>query len=262
MGVRHERPPEPALRLDRTAEPPRAAVLLLHGGRADGVEPPPVWNPPGARMRPFARAIARATAEHDIVLGTVRYRHRGWNGTRADAAHDALRALDELEFLTGPVPVVLVGHSMGGRAALRAASHPLVEAVVGLAPWCPEGEPVEHLADRRVVLVHGDRDRVTDPEDSWELAARARAAGAESCALRIPGGDHAMLRGARAWHALTTRLVTGLLRLGPLPPTVADSFDDLGPIDVRTPEGDRTPGGNRTSEGDRTPEGERPPLAG
>ncbi|WP_438949092.1 LLM class flavin-dependent oxidoreductase, partial [Streptomyces harbinensis] len=35
----------------------------------------------------------------------------------------------------GPVPVVLVGHSMGGRAALRAAGHPAVTGVVALAPW-------------------------------------------------------------------------------------------------------------------------------
>ena len=232
-----ERLPAAALRLDRAAEPPRAAVVLLHGGRADALEPPPQLNLPGARMRPFARAIARATIDGDVVLGAVRYRHRGWNGVRADAAQDALRALDELALLTGPVPVVLVGHSMGGRAALHAASHPLVEAVVGLAAWCPEGEPVEHLAGKRIVLVHGDRDRVTDPRGSWELAARARAAGAESCALRMPGGDHAMLRRAGAWHALTTRLVTGLLRLGPLPPTVAARFDDLGPSDVPSLDG-------------------------
>ncbi|WRQ78870.1 alpha/beta fold hydrolase [Streptomyces sp. MUM 178J] len=232
---RHGRQPDRSLLLDRAAAPPKAAVLLLHGGCADSLEPPPAWNLPGVRMRPFGRAVARATTDHDVVLGRVRYRCRGWNGDRADAARDALQALEELAFLAGPVPVVLVGHSMGGRAALRAAGHPAVEAVVGLAPWCPDGEPVEHLAGRRIVLVHGDRDRVTDPRGSWDLAARARAAGAETCALRIPGGDHAMLRHAWVWHTLTTRLVTGLLRLGPLPATVADSFDDLGPGDVRRP---------------------------
>ncbi|MFI1399782.1 alpha/beta hydrolase [Streptomyces sp. NPDC020681] len=226
-GVRPEPSPAPALRLDRAAEPPSAAVLLLHGGRADGLEPPPTWNPPGARLRPIARSVARATTEHDVVLGRVRYRCRGWNGTRADAASDALRALDELAFLTGPVPVVLVGHSMGGRAALRAAAHPLVEAVVGLAPWCPEGEPVDHLAGKRIVLVHGDRDRVTDPRGSRALSERARAVGAQSCWLRMPGGDHAMLRRAVAWHALTTRLVTGLLGVAALPPAVTESFGDL-----------------------------------
>ncbi|MFF0447807.1 alpha/beta fold hydrolase [Streptomyces sp. NPDC004609] len=175
-------------------------------------------------MRPFGRAIARATDGAEVLLGSVRYRRRGWNGDRADAAADALRALDELTLLTGPVPVVLVGHSMGGRAALRAAAHPLVEAVIGLAPWCPGGEPVEHLAGKRIVLVHGDADRVTDPDASWALADRARHAGARVCGLRMPGGDHAMLRRAPVWHRLTADLVTGLLGLGPLPPGVRERF--------------------------------------
>ncbi|WP_328401958.1 alpha/beta hydrolase [Streptomyces sp. NBC_00390] len=234
MTPRRTRRQEPApaapltLSIDRTAQPPRAAVLLLHGGRADGLEPPSGLNLPGVRMHPFARAVARATAGHDIVLGRVRYGHRGWNGTRADAGRDALSALDELALLTGPVPTLLVGHSMGGRAALHAGGHPLVTGVVGLAPWCPEGEPVDHLADRRVVLLHGDRDRVTDPQETWAFATRARAAGAEVCALRMAGGDHAMLRRAGEWHSLTTRVVTGLLGLGPLPPVIARSFEGAG----------------------------------
>ncbi|MEV6649614.1 alpha/beta fold hydrolase [Streptomyces sp. NPDC051219] len=229
-------PPGSALVVERSAEQPRAAVVLLHGGRADALEPPRRWNLPGVRMRPFVRAIARVTANDGVVLAQVRYRHRGWNGVRDDAAQDARRALGVLTRLAGPVPVVLVGHSMGGRAALRVAGHPHVRAVVGLAPWCPPGEPVEHLAGRRVVLVHGDRDRVTDPCDSWAFEERARAAGAESCALRMPGGDHAMLRGAGEWHALTTRIVTGLLQLGPLPPEVAERFADAAPGPTRPAE--------------------------
>lgn len=51
-----DRVPLPALRLDRSAEPATAAVLLLHGGRADAVEPPPALNLPGARMRQIGRA--------------------------------------------------------------------------------------------------------------------------------------------------------------------------------------------------------------
>nr|WP_221476698.1 alpha/beta fold hydrolase [Streptomyces zagrosensis] len=206
------------------ATPPRAVVLLLHGGREDGLEPPPALNLPSARMLPFARAIARDTAGHAVVLGSVRYRHRGWNGERDDAAQDAQRALDELSELHGPVPVVLVGHSMGGRAALRAAVHPHVRSVVGLAPWCPDGEPVAHLAGKRVVLLHGGRDRVTAPSGSQNLAARAREAGAEACTLLLPDGDHAMLRRAAAWHALTTQVVSGLLGLAPLPPLVASAL--------------------------------------
>lgn len=218
--------PRPALVLRAPVPEPACAVLLLHGGRVDALEAPPPWNAPGARMRPFARALARATEGGGVVLGTVRYRHRGWNGPRCDPARDALRALDELTLVTGPVPVVLVGHSMGGRAALRAARHPQVAGVVGLAPWCPAGEPVGQLRGRRVVLLHGDRDRRTDPRASAEFAARARAAGADARMLPMPGGDHAMLHRAGEWHALTTRLVTGLLGLTPLPPEL------VGPPDV------------------------------
>lgn len=211
---------QPALLLDRTVARPRAAVLLLHGGRADGEEPPPRLNLPGARLRPFTRAVLRATEGQDVLVGRVRYRYRGWNGSRADAARDARRALDELALLAGSVPVVLVGHSMGARAALSAAGHDLVSGVVGLAPWCPPDEPVDSLTGRRVVLLHGERDRVTDPRGSVALVARARAVGAEAGAVLLAHGDHAMLRRAGVWHALATSCVTALLGLGPFPDVV------------------------------------------
>ncbi|MFJ4879089.1 alpha/beta fold hydrolase [Streptomyces sp. NPDC088745] len=203
---------------------PEAAVLLLHGGRADGLEPPPALNLPGRRLIPFGRAIARAAGAHPLALRTAVYRHRGWNGARADPVHDALRALDALTDALGPVPVVLVGHSMGGRAALRVAGHPQVTGVVGLAPWCPPGEPVDHLADRDVVLLHGDRDRTTSPRDTRELAARARRAGARTCVITVEGGDHAMLRRAGEWHTTTATLTTGLLGLSPLPAPVSEAL--------------------------------------
>jgi acetyl esterase/lipase len=72
-----------------------------------------------------------------------------------------------------------------------------------------------------VVLLHGLRDRTTDPDGSRALALEARAAGAEAAWLPVPGGDHAMLRHAPTWHSLTARSVAGLLGLGPLPPEVA-----------------------------------------
>ncbi|WP_420712490.1 alpha/beta hydrolase, partial [Streptomyces sp. SPB78] len=83
-------------------------------------------------------------------------------------------ALDALAARDGDRPVVLLGHSMGGRAALRAAGHPTVRGIVALAPWCPEGEPVAQLAGRELVILHGDQDRVTSPDASWRLLARAR----------------------------------------------------------------------------------------
>ncbi|MFJ3510240.1 hypothetical protein [Streptomyces luteogriseus] len=46
---------------------------------------------------------------------------------------DTLEALEALARLAGPVPIVFVCHSMGGGAALRAAGHPQVRALLALA---------------------------------------------------------------------------------------------------------------------------------
>lgn len=208
-----------------TARPPDAAVLLLHGGRETGTGPPrpgPL-NLPAVRMRPFAAALRRALPP-DVLVRAVRYGYRGWNGPRADPMHDAVRALDDLRRTAGQVPVLLLGHSMGARAALGAAGHPLVRGVVGLAPWCPDGDPVAQLAGRDVVLVHSTADRITSPAASRAYTARARAAGARSCLVTVRGSDHAMLRRAAAWHRLTASLVTGLMELGPLPAPVAGAL--------------------------------------
>ncbi|MEV8036042.1 alpha/beta fold hydrolase [Streptomyces sp. NPDC086182] len=201
--------PRRATRQD--AGPTRAAVLILHGGTVDSKAPSRPWNVAGVRMRPFVRAVARALPDEGTFVAQVRYRHRGWNGADADPVADALRALAELAALVGEVPVVLVGHSMGGRAALRAAVAPQVRAVVALAPWCPEGEPVAHLRGKRVIVLHGDRDRVTDPAESFALVRRAAEAGSSASAVRVEGGDHAMLRRARIWHRATGETVAGLV---------------------------------------------------
>ncbi|MEV4947331.1 alpha/beta hydrolase [Streptomyces sp. NPDC053755] len=190
---------------------PTAAVLLLHGGRSDGLEPPPLLDLPALRMRPFARAVVRATRGRDVLVAEVRYRHRGWNGTRCDAAADATAALTRLREHAGAVPVILVGHSMGGRAALRAARDPLVRGVVALAPWCPPGEPVEHLAGRRLFLLHDESDRITSASESWHFVRRARTAGADAVGIPMPRGGHAMLRTAGAWHRRTAELTAAML---------------------------------------------------
>jgi pimeloyl-ACP methyl ester carboxylesterase len=204
------------------AGPARAAVLILHGGTADSTDPSRPWHAARVRMRPFVRAVTRALPGEDVFVGQVRFRHRGWNGTDADPVTDVRRALGELADLVGEVPVVLVGHSMGGRAALSAAAAPQVRAVVALAPWCPEGEPVAHLRDKRVIVLHGDRDRVTDPAASFALVRRAEDAGSAASAVRVEGGDHAMLRRARTWHRATASTVAELVNrfgtgLGPFP---------------------------------------------
>lgn len=106
---------------------------------------------------------------------------------------------------------MLVGHSMGGRAALRVAGDPMVLGVVTLAPWCPPGEPVAHLAGRAIYLLHDEADRITSASESWEFVRRARAVGADAIGIPMRRGGHAMLRGASGWKRRTIQLVAELL---------------------------------------------------
>ena len=132
---------EPHLELPERTVPPRAAILVLHGGKAESRAPVDPHQLTVRRMQPFARDLA--ALGDDLVVGQLRYRVRGWNGTGDDALADVAYALDAIDARFGAVPVVLVGHSMGGRAALRAAAHPSVRGVVALAPWLPGEEPVD-----------------------------------------------------------------------------------------------------------------------
>ncbi|WP_441248494.1 alpha/beta fold hydrolase [Kitasatospora sp. McL0602] len=217
-----------ALRWRVRPEAPVAAVLLLHGGQETDERRPGPVNLPGLRMSGFVRAVARETAGAQIAVGVVRYRHRGWNGSRADAARDAAAALNDLAEELGPVPTVLIGHSMGGRAALRAAGNPCVTGVVALAPWCPDGDPSAQLDGRTLLTLHSDHDSVTDPGATRRFAARARAAGAHVAGYTVHNSDHALLRRSRDWHRATAHLTAGLLGLRPLPPEVTTALA-LGP---------------------------------
>jgi pimeloyl-ACP methyl ester carboxylesterase len=172
-------------------------VVVVHGGQSLSTEPTSALQLSVLRMIPLAGAIRRAVRGSGVVVCRPRLRLRGWNGEDTSPVHDLDELLDELSGRFGPVPVVLVGHSMGARAALRVAGHPLVSAAAGLAPWLPAGEPVAQLAGRRILLVHGRADKVTKPSDTWAYAERARSV-TQVETIELPNGDHAMLRGDRA----------------------------------------------------------------
>lgn len=144
-------------------------------------------------------------ANRAVPVVTLRYRYRGWNdsdGTRTpDSVRDAFTALKLIERRLGPVPVILIGHSLGGRTAVRVADYRTVCAVAALAPWLPLGEPVATLAGRSVLIAHGRRDRVTDIEHSIAFATRAVDV-ADAVYLRLLDDGHSMLRAASAWHRL------------------------------------------------------------
>lgn len=146
-------------------------------------------------------------------MATLRYRCRGWNGEEASPVVDARWALHDIHERYGGVPVVLVGHSMGGRAAFRIAGEPTVVGIVGLAPWLTADEPAGGTAGRAVLIVHGTADRWTDPGASREYAAAALEAGAtEVTWVPLEGIGHFMLRRRRRWRELTTEFLQRRLR--------------------------------------------------
>jgi len=153
------------------------------------------------RMIPLGRAVRRVAGPGAVAVLRPRLTLRGWNGAEASPVADVTGLLDALPGRFGHVPVVLVGHSLGARAALRAAAHPSVIAVAGLAPWLPPDEPVAQLAGRRLLLVHGTADRITSPAMTWQYACAASQITTVG-AVAVDGGDHAMLRRARLWHGL------------------------------------------------------------
>ena len=192
----------------------RGVVVVAHGGRPVSTAPATAIQPAVLRMVPVAAAIRRALPGGSVVVSRPRFRVQGWNGAQASPVGDLSEHLDDLRAQFGPVPVVLVGHSMGARAALRAAGHPSVAAVAGLAPWLPPGEPVEQLAGRSILLAHGTADVVTSPAETWAYAVRARAL-ARVAEVEIRGGDHPMIRRAALWHALAATFVGASLGFAP-----------------------------------------------
>ena len=187
-------------------------VVVAHGGQSLSTEPTTATQPAVLRMIPVAAAIRHALRGTGTVVLRPRFGLRGWNGDQASPVRDLNLALDDIGATYGPVPIVLVGHSMGARAAMRSAGHPLVYAVAGLAPWLPLDEPVAQLAGRRVLVAHGTADAITNPQETWAYVERARAVGPVT-AIEIKDGDHPMLRRGRLWHAIAAEFARLALEL-------------------------------------------------
>jgi predicted esterase len=205
--------PEPILtRLDAPA--PRAVVLLLHGGKEHSTQPVDGRSASWRRMAALQRAVTPQLHEAGASTWLLRYRTRGWDGG-ADRIQDARWALDEVRATLGDVPVVLLGHSMGGRTAVHVADDPQVTGVVALAPWLPPSEPVEALlAGRRgtpLRAAHGRRDRITSYRATRDFVDRAHAAGADATLEDMGWAGHYLLSRVGAWNAFAVGRAQALL---------------------------------------------------
>ena len=193
----------------RSTPPARGAdgvgpiVLALGGSAARASEPQ--WSP---SVEWLVGKLA-----HDRPACTwieVRYRDRSWRAL-ASCLADARAALATLPT---DAPVILLGFSMGGGIAIGVAADPRVRGVIGLAPWVPDGVPLEQLAGKRLAIVHGSRDRYlpflpgVPARHSLRVAERVRELGSETSFTLITG----------AVHAIALRTVLGLV---PLPHAAA-----------------------------------------
>ncbi|HEX5588417.1 MAG TPA: alpha/beta fold hydrolase, partial [Acidimicrobiia bacterium] len=157
-----------------------------------------------------------------LAVWSLQYGVRGWNDDERSPVPDAIWALDQVSARYGEVPVVLVGHSMGGRTAVHAAGHPRVVAVAALAPWLPAGEPYEQVAGRSVLVVHGRLDTTTSPHGSLEWARHAATVTDRIWRVEVKRERHAMLFRAAFWHRIVTQFTRGVLGTAPMPSLLTD----------------------------------------
>lgn len=197
----------------RAPSSPEGVVLVLHGGAHRGEQA--MVSPAQLsvlRMVPVAHRIARA-ARSRLAVHRLLNSHRGWDA-RTTPVMDVAWAIEQVREEHGDLPISLVGHSLGGRAALLAGDAAYVVSVVALNPWVLPSDRVD-LSGTRVLVVHGTDDRIALPSRSADLARRVSAG-----FVSVPGAKHAMLRHGRTFETYAADFVTATL-LGDEPRTAA-----------------------------------------
>ncbi|MEU9232860.1 alpha/beta hydrolase [Streptomyces subrutilus] len=224
-------PPARGVRLGRAAgatgsgSTVSGVVLLLPG--ASRFSPGP--------LRPLGRALARAGGTEGLVAHTVIH------GGEASREEQAGWAADEAVRRYGDVPVCLAGYGAGGLAALRAGGHEAVNSVVSLSPCLEPGapagspEPVKHLSGRQVLIVHGTNDARSDPEASFQLAARAKKANRSTCRFEVHSDGHGLREHQPEVVALAVDFVLGAVCSGRYSRPVTDALAAPPPLGLRMP---------------------------
>jgi dienelactone hydrolase len=207
-------------------------VLVLHGGasRRHGIAVSPTQLSV-LRMLPIATRIARAGRGRLAVFRLLNST-RGWDTTHTPV-DDVAWALGELREQFGQdLPICLVGHSLGGRAALLSAGQAGVRSVVALAPWVYTSDGDTRLPDgRQVLVVHGDHDRIASMERAEVVADKLRRS-AEVGFVRVSGGKHAMLSHGSVFDRAAADFATATLLGDVVPPPVSRVLEGQRLVEV------------------------------
>jgi len=182
---------------------------VLHGGAADSTMQVAPLSLAVLRLVPVARAIAREIPTAAVYR--LRFSVRGWNGDGAGVLGDARWALSEIARRHPDLPIVVVGHSLGGRVAMHVVDAPGVIGAVGLAPWVEPTDPIDQVAGMPLAVIQGTNDRMVPEPSTRAWLRRAEEAGARVDSTLIEGAGHAMLRYFRRWHRLAADGVTSVL---------------------------------------------------
>lgn len=190
-------------------------MLVLHGGADRPGRPPTSPTQLSVlRMVPVARRVARA-GRGRLRVHRLLNSSRGWDPDRTPV-EDVEWALWRLGQDGPRLPTCLVGHSLGGRAALLAGGGEDVVSVVALNPWVYADDASRtHLAGRRVLVVHGTDDRIADPRRARRVVDDLRSRGTDASMTDVEGGRHAMLRHGRVFERHAADFATRTLLRGP-----------------------------------------------
>lgn len=187
--------------LRRAGTPGGPVVLLFHGGLEESQVAVPDWRfaPALGPILSLQRRVAAAGPEVWVLRHTL----FGWNGgAQVGEAFDALAAVRAARPRR---PIVVGGHSMGARTAVRVASDPAVVGVVALAPWLPAEEPADPLAGKRLRVAHARWDRECPLSSMTDFLGRASKV-ADVTVTSMGHDVHEMARRGR-WASFVTEQV-------------------------------------------------------